>query len=68
MSWVKRSIRFFIFALMTIIFLMILGLFAGRGAWLEGRKQAAGKIRIESGTVHVLLGCVCFYQQKFNTQ
>ena len=44
-------------SLMIIIFHMVLGLFAGGiGAWLEGRKQAAGKIRTGSGTVLVLLG------------
>ena len=46
-----------IFAFMTIIFLMILGLFAGGiGIWLKQRKKIAGKIRIGSGTVLVLLG------------
>jgi len=46
-----------IFALMTIIFLMILGFFAGGiGIWLKQRKKIAGKIRIGSGTVLVLLG------------
>ena len=46
-----------IFALMTIIFLTILGLFAGGiGIWLKQRKKTAGKIRIGSGTVLVLLG------------
>jgi len=48
--------RFLISALMLIIFLMVLGFFAGGiGTWLEERKQAAGKIRIGSGTVLVLL-------------
>jgi len=56
MSWVNRSMRFLISALMLIIFLMVLGFFAGGiGTWLEERKQAAGKIRIGSGTVLVLL-------------
>jgi threonine/homoserine/homoserine lactone efflux protein len=46
-----------IFALMTIIFLMILGLFAGSiGSWLKEKKRIAGKIRIGSGTVLMLLG------------
>jgi len=46
-----------IFALMTIIFLMILGLFAGNiGIWLKQRKKIAGKIRIGSGTVLMILG------------
>lgn len=46
-----------IFAFMTIIFLMILGLFAGGiGIWLKQRKKIADKIRIGSGTVLVLLG------------
>ena len=46
-----------IFAVMTIIFLMILGLFAGGiGAWLKEKKKIAGKIRIGSGSVLLLLG------------
>lgn len=46
-----------IFALMTIIFLSILGLFAGSiGSWLKEKKNIAGKIRIGSGTVLILLG------------
>jgi len=46
-----------VFALMTIIFLMILGFFAGGiGIWLKQREKIAGKIRIGSGTVLMLLG------------
>lgn len=54
-----------IFALMTIIFLMILGLFAGSiGSWLKERKRIAGKIRIGSGTVLMLLGLRLIVPQK----
>ena len=54
-----------IFALMTIIFLMILGLFAGSiGSWLKVRKKAAGKIRIGSGTALMLLGLRLIISQK----
>ena len=41
-----------IFALITIIFLMILGPFAGGiGTWLKQSRKIAGKIRIGSGAV-----------------
>ena len=54
-----------IFALMTIIFLMILGLFAGSiGSWLKVRKKAAGKITIGSGTALMLLGLRLIISQK----
>jgi len=54
-----------IFALMTISFLMILGLFAGGiGSWLKERKKIAGKIRIGSGTVLMLLGLRLIVPQK----
>lgn len=54
-----------IFAFMTIVFLMILGLFAGSiGAWLKHRKKIAGKIRIGSGTVLMLLGLRLVLPQK----
>lgn len=54
-----------IFALMTIIFLMILGLFAGSiGSWLKKQKSIAGKIRIGSGTVLMLLGLRLIIPQK----
>jgi threonine/homoserine/homoserine lactone efflux protein len=46
-----------IFALMTIVFLTVLGLFAGViGVWLRERKKIAGKIRFASGSVLMLLG------------
>jgi len=46
-----------IFAFMTIIFLTVLGLFAGGiGIWLKQKKKIAGKIRIGSGTILMLLG------------
>lgn len=46
-----------IFALMTIVFLTVLGLFAGViGAWLKERKKIAGNIRFASGSVLMLLG------------
>jgi threonine/homoserine/homoserine lactone efflux protein len=46
-----------IFALMTIIFLSILGIFTGLiGAWLKSKRSAAGKIRWVSGLVLMLLG------------
>lgn len=45
------------FAFMTILFLMILGLFSGSiGIWLKQRKKLSGKIRIGSGAVLMLLG------------
>ena len=54
-----------IFALLTIIFLIILGLFAGAiGAWLRERKGIAGKITIGSGTVLMLLGLRLIVPQK----
>ena len=54
-----------IFALLTIMFLMILGLFAGSvGYWLKERKKIAGKIRIGSGTVLMLLGLRLIVPQK----
>lgn len=54
------------FAFMTIIFLMILGLFAGGiGVWLQQRKKIAGKIRIGSGTVLILLGLRLIVPEKF---
>jgi len=54
-----------IFALMTIIFLLILGLFAGGiGSWLKEKKNIAGKIRIGSGTVLILLGLRLIVPQK----
>jgi len=54
-----------IFALMTIIFLMVLGFFAGGiGIWLKQRKKIAGKIRIGSGTVLMLLGLRLILPQK----
>ena len=54
-----------IFALMTIIFLMILGFFSGSvGIWLKQRKKIAGKIRIGSGTVLMLLGLRLILPQK----
>jgi threonine/homoserine/homoserine lactone efflux protein len=46
-----------IFAMMTIVFLTVLGLFAGViGAWLKERKKITGKIRFASGSVLMLLG------------
>jgi threonine/homoserine/homoserine lactone efflux protein len=54
-----------IFALMTKIFLLILGLFAGGiGSWLKEKKNIAGKIRIGSGTVLILLGLRLIVPQK----
>lgn len=50
---------------LTIIFLMALGLFAGGiGTWLKERKKIAGKIRIGSGTVLMLLGLRLIVPQK----
>ncbi len=46
-----------IFTVMAVIFLLILGLFAGSvGSWLKQKKNMAEKIRIGSGAVLVLLG------------
>jgi threonine/homoserine/homoserine lactone efflux protein len=46
-----------IFALMTIAFLSILGIFAGLiGAWLKSKRSVAGKVRWISGLVLMLLG------------
>lgn len=54
-----------IFDLMTIIFLLILGLFSGGiGSWLKEKKNIAGKIRIGSGTVLILLGLRLIVPQK----
>ena len=54
-----------IFAFMTIIFLMLLGLFAGGiGGWLKQRRKIAGKIRLRSGTVLMLLGLRLVLPQK----
>ena len=53
------------FAGMTIIFLMLLGLFAGGiGDWLKQRRKIAGKIRLGSGTVLMLLGLRLVLPQK----
>jgi threonine/homoserine/homoserine lactone efflux protein len=54
-----------IFAVMTILFLMVLGLFAGGiGIWLKQRKKIASKVRIGSGTVLILLGLRLIVPQK----
>lgn len=54
-----------LFALMTIAFLMILGLFAGSiGFWLRERKQLAGKITAGPGAVLILLGLRLIVPQK----
>ncbi len=54
-----------IFALMTIIFLTILGFFAGSiGAWLQRRKKMASRIRLGSGTILMLLGLRLLIPQK----
>ena len=46
-----------VFALLTIVFLMALGLFSGHvGKWLKKKKSIAGKIRIGSGAAFMLLG------------
>lgn len=46
-----------IFALMTVIFLVTVGVFAGTiGKWLNRKKHIAGKIRFGSGTFLLLLG------------
>jgi len=50
---------------MKIIFLLILGLFAGSvGSWLKQKRSIAGKIRIGSGTVLMLLGLRLILPQK----
>ena len=54
-----------IFAAMTIVFLVVLGIFAGRiGSWLKKSKSIAGKIRIGSGTIIMLLGLRLIVPQK----
>ena len=54
-----------IFALLTIIFLILLGLFAGSiGSWLRKRKAIAGKITVGSGTILMLLGLRLIVPQK----
>ena len=54
-----------IFALMTIAFLSILGIFAGLiGAWLKSKKSAAGKVRWVSGLVLMLLGVRLLVSQR----
>ena len=45
------------FAFMTIIFLVIVGFFAGTiGSWLKKKKSVENRIRIGSGTVLIILG------------
>jgi len=54
-----------IFALMTIVFLTILGLFSGViGTWLQERRKAAGRIRIGSGVIIMVLGFRLLISQK----
>jgi threonine/homoserine/homoserine lactone efflux protein len=54
-----------IYALMTIIFLTTLGVFAGFiGTWLQKRKKIAGKIRLGSGGILMLLGFRLLIPQK----
>ena len=54
-----------IYALMTILFLAVLGLFAGSiGTWLKSRKQIASKIRVGSGSILMLLGFRLLVSQK----
>jgi threonine/homoserine/homoserine lactone efflux protein len=54
-----------IYALMTIVCLAILGFFAGSiGTWLQKRKRIAGKIRLGSGTILILLGVRLLVPQK----
>ena len=46
-----------IFAFMTVVLYMILGMSAGQvGAWIMKRRNMAGKIRIGAGSVLMLLG------------
>ena len=54
-----------IFALMTIIFLILLGLFAGAvGTCLKEKNRITGKIRFGSGTILMLLGLRLIVPQK----
>ena len=54
-----------IFALMTIAFLSVLGIFAGLiGAWLKSKKSVAGKVRWVSGLVLMLLGVRLLVSQR----
>ena len=54
-----------IFALMTVVFLTILGLFSGViGTWLQERRKAAGRIRIGSGVIIMVLGFRLLISQK----
>ena len=46
-----------IYAVMTIAFLSILGIFAGFiGAWLKSKRSVTGKVRWVSGLVLMVLG------------
>ncbi len=54
-----------IFALLTVVFLTILGLFAAViGIWLQKSRKAAGKIRIGSGFIIMVLGFRLLIPQK----
>lgn len=54
-----------IFALLTVVFLTILGLFAAViGTWLQKRRKVAGKIRIGSGVIIMVLGFRLLIPQK----
>ncbi len=53
------------FAVMTVALYAVLGLFAGSiGAWLKRRNGVAGKVRVGSGSVLVLLGLHLVTSQK----
>jgi threonine/homoserine/homoserine lactone efflux protein len=54
-----------IYALMTIAFLSILGIFAGLiGAWLKSKKSLAGKVRWVPGLVLIALGVRLLVSQR----
>ncbi len=54
-----------VFAAMTVVFLVTLGVFAGGvGVWLRARKNLARRIRIGSGSVLMLLGLRLLVPQK----
>ncbi|MGI9535635.1 MAG: LysE family translocator [Desulfocapsaceae bacterium] len=54
-----------LFALMTVVFLMLLGIFAGQiGSWLQQKKQVASHINSAAGSALVFLGlCLLKPQQ-----
>lgn len=54
-----------IFAAMGVVFLVLLGIFAGGlGAWLNRRKRVAEGVQLTSGGIMMLLGVRLLAPQK----